>query len=231
MSRLSTRGVIYRLIRYSDDSAIAKVYTEDLGKLKLFVPKAFTKKGGLPAFIPGVIDLYLKENSDLNRYYGFERDPAYYKYISTHDISLRLHLVFEVLDIICQEREKDVRLWKYLLRYTEENYRKVTPYILHHLLQEAGLFFDPYVCSSCGGEGESGHVFDNEFICSNCAGKGIYIKPAVLFYIRSIPKKEIFRNMKITREQEIELIRFFCEYCQSALEQKLKSCRTLLELI
>ena len=41
MERILSEGIIYKISKYADNSAIASAYTFDYGKIKLFIPKAY----------------------------------------------------------------------------------------------------------------------------------------------------------------------------------------------
>ena len=94
MERILSEGIIYKISKYADNSAIASAYTLDYGKIKLFIPKAYSSKGGVQTFIPGEIDFLKKDTSELNKFYNFRPDTAYMEYASTPAISLRLSLAF-----------------------------------------------------------------------------------------------------------------------------------------
>ena len=47
MERILSEGIIYKISKYADNSAIASAYTLDYGKIKLFMPKAYSSKGGV----------------------------------------------------------------------------------------------------------------------------------------------------------------------------------------
>ena len=44
MERVLTDGIIYKISKYADNSAIASAYTLDYGKIKLFMPNRRNRK-------------------------------------------------------------------------------------------------------------------------------------------------------------------------------------------
>ena len=67
MERVLSEGIIYKISKYADNSAIASAYTYGYGRIKLFMPKAYSSKGGVQTFIPGEIDFLKKDTSELNK--------------------------------------------------------------------------------------------------------------------------------------------------------------------
>ena len=65
--------MFYKLLNFADSSAIGFAFTEEHGKLKFFINRAFTKKGSIYKIIPGEIDFLKKENTDLNKFYNWTK--------------------------------------------------------------------------------------------------------------------------------------------------------------
>ena len=233
MSRKSDNAIIYKLIRYQDASAIGLAFTESFGKVKLFIPKAYTKRGGVMSFVPGVLDFNHKESTDLSKYYGFAQNREYFHFIDVHDILLRLHLVFETVDILYGVDQSDERLWRLILKYSEENYRKLTPYILHHILSESGFGTDYSACCMCGGEADEGLICAEGLVCSYCTApaESMKVSKSSLFFLKNISNNRIFKNIKIARNEELELIKLLSMLAEKAADTKLRSTATLLRLI
>jgi DNA repair protein RecO (recombination protein O) len=105
--RTHSKGIFYKLLNFSDNSAVGYAFTEEYGKLKFFIDKAFTKRGSVYKLIPGEIDFLKKENTDLNKFYSFKEDLTYYYFFEYLPLYLRLYLIFEVIDMLYNIEEKD----------------------------------------------------------------------------------------------------------------------------
>lgn len=228
MSRYLTDAIIYKLHRYSDSSAIARAFTSDFGRIKLFVPKAFSKKGGLLTCFPGVLDFQVKENSDLNRFYSFTQKPEFYRFINSHEIMIRLHYIFEVLDALYQEHEKDAYLMRLITRIDETNFRKATSFIIRHMFERNGILPDFNACAECGVEDSSeGVILGGEFFCTKCRSSGIKLSGALMLFMRSAAGTEIMKNLVVTREDEAKIMDFFFSFYKLLYGKELKSVSTL----
>lgn len=233
MSREKTSAVIYKLIRYSEGSAIAFAYTRDFGRIKLFIPKAFTKKGGVVCFVPGNLD-FVKKATDLSRFYTFENDPSFYHYLNNHEIIMRLHLVYEVLDGLCQPEMPDATLYELLMKYDDTNFRKLTPYLLYFLLKRAGVMYDLSACANCGSDEEVFTVTDSGLHCAVCASQlsvSGYCDKESAYIIKSMGNSGLYKNVTVNRKQEMQVIKALAGYCSVIMEKPLKSIKTLLEVI
>ena len=114
MERILSEGIIYKINKYADNSAIASAYTLDYGKIKLFIPKAYSSKGGVQTFIPGEIDFLKKDTSELNKFYNFHPYTSYMEYASTPAVSLRLSLYFDIFDKFYELEQADTVIWTIL---------------------------------------------------------------------------------------------------------------------
>lgn len=233
MERIFAPAIIYRLIKYADQSAIALAFTPDYGKLKLFMPKAFNKKGGIMAFVPGEIDFLKKDNSDLNKLYGFRHDPSYMCYVEDPAISLRLNLLFDIIDNLYEVEQKEPVLWTLLLKFTSEPPPKVLIYTIYAMLKNTGLMFDSERCSECGNAIEdSGVLLHGQYFCEKC-GKtdGITVNSTTNLILRALSRKELYKNIKITRAGEFGALDLFVKHIQSSTGKKLKSYQSFSDMV
>jgi DNA repair protein RecO (recombination protein O) len=233
MSREKTEAIIYKLVRYSDSSAIAFAFTKDFGRLKMFVPKAYTKKGGVMCMMPGMLD-FGKKPTDLSKFYSLEHDAAYYHYLNNHEIVMRLHLVFEILDGLYEPELPDVKLFELLLKYDNENFRKITPYIIYFILKRSGVMFDLSRCHSCGTEEEVFCVSGNGLTCGVCseqAGIDSFCDKESAYIVKSMGNSALYRNVTVNRKQELQILKALGEYCGNVMEKPLKSIKTVLDII
>jgi len=233
MSREKSEGVIYKLVRYSDSSAIGFAFTKDYGKCKLFIPKAYSKKGGVICFMPGLID-FAKKNSDLNRYYGFESNIAYYHYIDNHEIILRLHLLFEILDGLYEIDMADEQLFVLLMKIDDDNFRKITAYIIYFMLRKSGVMYDLKSCSACGSDENLFTVSKDGIYCERCAEMSTlrsYCDRETAYILKSMGNSSLYRNVTVNRKQEIQLLEALVAYVEQIIERKLKSFKTLIDCL
>ena len=233
MSREKSEAFIYRIVKYSDSSAIAMAFSKDYGKLKLFVPKAYTKKGGIMAFMPGTLD-FGKKQTDLHRYYAFEPDTTYYKFINNHDIIMRLHLVFEILDGLFHTDILDDKLFDLLKKIDDTNFRKITPYIIYFMLKRSGVMFDTDSCVNCASDEDLYTVTKDGIYCSVCS-KDLSLSSCCdkesSYIIKCFGHSQLYRNLTVTRKQEIQVLTALCGYAEQILEKPLKSLKTVFEII
>ncbi len=233
MSREKTGAIIYRLVKYSDSSAIAMAFSKEFGKVKLFVPKAYTKKGGVMTFIPGLLDLGRKD-SDLSRFYSFEPDTAFYKYLNNHEIILRLHLVFEIFDGLYQIDMADERLFDLILKIDDVNYRKITPYMIYFMLKRAGLMYDTENCANCSSDEDIFTVASNGMYCPTCAKEldiDSFCDRESAYIIRCFGNAPLYKALTINRKQEIQVLSALGAYAAHVFEKPLKSLKTIMDII
>ena len=150
MERLVSDAVIYKITKYADNSAIASVYSYDYGKLKLFLPKAYSNKSGIHTFIPGELDFLKKDTTDLNKFYSFRIDTSYVEYLSTPAISLRLSLYFDIFDRLYDIEQQDNVIWTIITKYKTAEYSKINLFGIYALLKNSGHMFNFNVCAECG---------------------------------------------------------------------------------
>lgn len=233
MSREKSPSIIYRLVKYSDSSAIATAFSRDYGKLKLFIPKAYTKKGGVASFMPGMLD-FAKKQTDLCRYYCFEPDTTYYKFIDNHDIVLRLHLVFEIFDGLYHTDIKDEKLYDLLLKIDDTNFRKITLYIIYFMLRQSGVMYELDSCCNCASDENIYTVCDSGVYCDSCADQLSLQKicdKESSYIVRCFGNSSLYRNLTVTRKQEIQVLAALCAYSERVMEKKLKSLKTIFDMI
>lgn len=233
MSREKSEAIIYKLVRYADSSAIALAFTEDFGRIKLFIPKAFTKKGGVMCFMPGLLD-FGKKSSDLSKFYKFDNNTAYYHYLNNHEIIMRMHLVFELMDGLYEPEMPDKTLFDLMLKFTDKNFRKITPYILYFILKRSGVMYGLDSCSNCGSTDELYTIGDKGLFCNICADQlGItsHCDKESAYIIKCMSNSSLYKSITVTRKQELQVIKALAAYSEHVLEKPFKCLNTVLGII
>lgn len=233
MERVFIEGIIYKLIKYTDKSAIAVAYSYDYGKIKLFMPKAFTNKGGLVAFVPGEIDCLKKSNSDLNKLYAFRQFPEYMSYVENPFISLRLNLLFDIFDNLYETEQRENLLWTLLKKFKSVEPGKVLIFSIYAMLKNTGLMFDFEKCSLCGKgiEGE-GALKGGDYFCESCSPeKAFKTGFDVNLILRSLAKSSLYKNININLFQETQTLDMFVNHIESSTGKKIKSYKTFKDLM
>ncbi|MBQ3033160.1 MAG: recombination protein O N-terminal domain-containing protein [Deferribacterales bacterium] len=233
MERISTQGAIYKLIKYTDSSAIALAYTKEFGKIKLFMPKAYSGKSGVLSLIPGEIDFLKKDNSDLNRLYNFRPDPAFMSFVNEPILSLRLILVYDIFDNLYEVEQKEPILWSLITRFDKNNASSVFIFSLYALLKNSGNMFSCDFCPTCGKEvrGEAA-LFSGFYYCSNCAPEGsLLIGSDEDLILRSLSKPKLYKNIKISLHQELKVAEILVNHTEAAIGKNVKSFNTFKTLI
>lgn len=151
MALTKTNGIIYRMHRYSDNSAVITMLANGYGKLKLFAPKIVSRGKGFHLFIPGSVE-FTKRSSDLHKISYFEADPTYYWFIDDSKVNIRLMLMLEYFDICYGSEQSCDSLITLIKRYTDSNFINVTIFGLHMILKNSGYGFSIEHCASCGKE-------------------------------------------------------------------------------
>ena len=114
-----TRGIMLGSIRYSDNSSIARLYTEQFGKISLMVRhpktrKAATKKNILQPFFLVDLNLQFKETRELQQAREININPV------LHDIPFNVvkstisFFLAELLQKVIKEEEKNKNLFLFL---------------------------------------------------------------------------------------------------------------------
>lgn len=233
MERLISNGIIYKITKYADSSAIATCYTEDYGKIKLFVPKAYTKKGGIYTLIPGELDFLKKDNVELSKYYNFKPDTQYFEFATIPEISLRLNLIFDFYDKLYINEHIDKVIWHIILKFKTSDIKKLNIFALYAILKNTGNMFDFNKCSICGSEcGSTSYLFDSQVYCENCKVDNAYkIDEFTNVILRSLGKKEIYKNLTIYNRHEISIIDLFSYHVESILGYSLKSAKLFKDVV
>lgn len=233
MERVFIEGIIYKLIKYTDKSAIALAYSYDYGKIKLFMPKAFTNKGGLVAFVPGEIDCLKKSNSDLNKLYAFRQFPEYMSYVENPFISLRLNLLFDIFDNLYETEQRENLLWTLVKKFKSAEPGKVLLFSIYAMLKNTGLMFDFEQCSLCGKDiADEGALKDGLYFCETCVPeKAVKTGFDVNLILRSLAKNALYKNININLMQETQTLDMFVSHIQSSSGKKIKSYKAFKDLI
>jgi DNA repair protein RecO (recombination protein O) len=222
--------MFYKLLNFADSSAIGFAFTEEFGKLKFFINKAFTKKGSIYKIIPGEIDFLKKENTDLNKFYSFKEDLTYYYFLEYMPLYLRLYLIFEIVDLLYNLEEKDNYLFKLLLHAKEENTYKFTIYTIFYMLKKAGIHFDSERCVSCSNDfGNEAYLTNHGLYCSNCGGSN-YIRlldAEELHFFKKLNEPITFKLSVIEEKWEMHILEIMIEYIELYTSKKIKSFDSL----
>lgn len=226
MMRTQSKGMFYKLLNFADSSAIGLAFTEEYGKLKFFINKAFTKKGSIYKIIPGEIDFLKKDNTDLNKFYSFKEDLTYYYFLEYIPLYLRLYLIFEIIDTLYDLEERDSYLFKLLLHAKESNMQKFSVYTVFYMLRKNGINFSTDICDNCA------HIFKEEaylttsgLYCNNCISSG-YIKilnMEDLYLFKTINDSDAFRSFNIDEAIELHMLEIIVVYIEEYTNKKIKS--------
>lgn len=233
MERVLTDGIIYKISKYADNSAIASAYTLDYGKIKLFMPKAYSSKGGVQTFILGEIDFLKKDSSDLNKFYNFRPDTSYIEYPSTPAISLRLSLYFDIFDKFYELEQEDRVIWTILQKYKTAEYSKINLFSIYALLKNTGHMFNFSECSSCGEKIiEQGALYNGNYYCQKCApAESFFTTGYVNTVLRAFANQELYKNLKVSIYDELSVLDLFVYHIESITGNFLKSYKLFKELI
>jgi recombinational DNA repair protein (RecF pathway) len=145
---------------------------------------------------------------------------------------IRLHFIFEVMDALYQEREKDGYLMKLITKIDNTNFRKAASFTVRHIFEKNGVLPDFNVCAGCGDENSiEGYVLGGEYFCGICRHSGIRVSGSVMLFMKSAQVSELMKNLIINRENETEIISFFAQFYKSLYGKELKSASTLSFLL
>ncbi|MDR0454573.1 MAG: recombination protein O N-terminal domain-containing protein [Deferribacteraceae bacterium] len=235
MKSLNTPAIIYRLTRYSDNSAIALAFSPEYGKLKLFMPNAYSKKGGFMTLTPGNLTFIMKDTSDLHRFVAFSHNPAYHYYSQTPEIIVRLNICFDFFEHLFHSGEQCRIFWEMCLKYSEDNCRKAGLYTIYRLMKEAGVMFD--LKCKCGSAQGDILLKDGELFCGKCGvsqspEEGIPISGKMYSNLLAFPQNELFKNINFTHEEELKLLMLFNNHLSvvSGKNKMLKSVSVFISM-
>ena len=230
--KVSASGIIYKTFNYSDKSAISIAYTKEFGKIKLFMNKIYSKKGGIFKFIPGEIVFKKKDESDLHKFYQFNQYTSYFHFIDIPDIYLRLHLIFEIYDILNEVEIPYPYFWNLLLNLNKTNFSKGTIYIILNLIENAGIMFDVNICNKCGKTLNSAYITKTGVCCLNCSKNSyILLSEQELALIKNAFYPEIFKKTEISTEEEKNILNFLVSYINQTENVKIKGLKILRDLL
>lgn len=229
MRRVVSKGIIYKVIKYSDSSAIAFTFLKDFGKTKLFINRAFTKKKGLIKFIPGEIDFQKKDNSDLNKCFDIRYDTSKSLFIENPELFVRLNIVFNIIDILYHDQEDDGTLFRYICSLNEKNMSRWSIYVINYILKRQGIGKDYEICEKCGIKLGEIVLQGGEYLCKRCGGDGLYLNNRCTGILQKIDKKE-FKKLNIFKEDEILILELLISYLESISSKKVNGLLLLKEL-
>lgn len=233
MERILSEGIIYKINKYLENSAIVSVYTLEYGKIKLFINNVYSNKGGIQALMPGEIDFLKKDTSELNKFYNFRPDPSYIDYATTPAIALRLSLYFDIFDKFYEIEQPDRVIWTILKKYKTSDYSKINVFGIYAILKNTGNMFSYNICSNCGNNiGENGALKHGLYYCDKCMpaesfSTGGYINTI----LRSFSNQELYKNMTINIYNELSVLDLFAYHIEYVTGNILKSYKLFKELI
>ncbi|KAA0259471.1 hypothetical protein FHQ18_00930 [Deferribacter autotrophicus] len=227
MGRVKTEAIIYKLLNYSDRSAVGFLFSKEFGLIKAFISRAFGKKGGIFKFLPGTVDLLLKENSELHKFYGFEQNVKYYFFIENPYILMRLNLIFSLLDEFGLDSEHNEMLWKMILSIRENNIYKSTIFITYFILKHSG-FLPEMNCHECGKKKNLFLEDDGTIKCKNCcSGTGIAIENELVNLFELLQDVKKYKVTMVDRKIE----RLYMNFIKNIVNQTLKKEIKVFEML
>jgi len=229
LRRVVSKGIIYKIIKYSDASAIAFSFLKDYGKTKLFINRAFTKKKGLNKFLPGEIDFLKKDNSDLNKCYDIRYDTSKSLFIENPEVFVRLNIVFNIIDILYHDEEHDDTLFRYIYSLNEKNMSRWSIYIINYILKRQGIGKDYDICEKYGNKLDKIVLQGGEYLCKKCGDDGIHLNNSCTGILQKVYKNE-FKDLNIFKEDEISILEFLLTYLESVTFKKINGLSILKEL-
>lgn len=232
MHRIVSEGAIYKVHRYSDNSAIGYCFFREFGKLKLFIPKMFSSKGGVTKILPGEIDFLKKEHSDLNKFYGIRYNTSKMFFVEDVSIFLRLNLIFAVFDVLYPEGEADGELYNLIMCVDSKNLKRAGIYILSYMLKNQGFFPQVNSCGVCGETIKTTlGLSEMEIVCDKCLEEKDFclnLRQTEIFL--SIFSREKFRNLDISDEDELKVLLFIVKYTEKITGRKINGNNYLLTI-
>lgn len=235
MKRISSNGIIYKYTIYSDSSCIASVFTEEFGKLKLFMPKAFTKRSGIVKFIPSTLDILRKDNSDLFKLYSYSPHAKYISFLEVPEISIRLNLIFDIIDSLLPLDESYEYLYKLILNINKENVHKAIIYIIYIVFKISGSLPSFYTCRVCNNEINSlSFYLEGDIICDKCVGgkkSHTPISEEINIILKALKCNSTYKNIVIDKTQEDHVLQLFVQHVEVVTSKKLKSFKSFRELL
>ncbi|MGA1845688.1 DNA repair protein RecO [Deferribacter abyssi] len=227
MNRVKTEAIIYKLLTYSDRSAIGFLFTREYGVIKVFISRAFGKKGGVFKFLPGTVDFLLKESSGLHKFYGFEPNIKYYFFIENPYILVRLNLIFKLLDEFGLDYEHNNLLWKMILGIRNDNIYKSTVYITYFILKHSG-FLSEINCYECGKKRDLLLQDDGTVKCKKCcAGTGIVIEDKIVDLFKLLENARKYKATHIDKRLE----KLYMNYIKNVVTQTLKKSFKVFDIL
>lgn len=219
MSVLKSKGIIYKIVKYSEKSAICFVYTEDRGKLKLFLSDAFGKNRSILKLIPAEITYRYKDTTDLHKLFSIEYFTEFMFFHENPDLYLRLNLLFEIIDIVIHDDTNSMEIWHYITKINEKNFIKGVLYIIYYILVTFDILHQNG-CIICGGD-------YNGTICPEC------------FEItKDLDNIEILGCIKSGKEfkkciveSDVNILKFFNRLIERDYGKGLKSLQAIVDLL
>jgi DNA repair protein RecO (recombination protein O) len=140
---ITTRGIVFQTLPYSDSTVIAKIYTENFGLRSYLINAAHSKKSGTKARLLQPLSLieisaYEKEKKTLNRVKEIRNELPLNSCLSRPE---KMALIFFINDILrhsVKEEEKNPLLFEFLhssIQVLELEERNVANFHISFLIQ------------------------------------------------------------------------------------------------
>lgn len=236
-----TRGIVFHTIRYSETSAVVKIYTEEFGLMSFLVKGLYSRKSHLRAAMFGhlaLLDLIVerRENKSLHyiREVGLNRSvPDFHDSISRNAIVLYIN---ELLYKCIREEECNKPLFRFIitaLQYLGNKELPVQAFHLLFMLKLTGfLGFSPRLAKT-----DAGSFFDME--------EGLFLdsEPLHRYYISGRPAAALeqlqfldygdLKEFRISLEVRDELLDRLLDYYRLHIPDmgEMKSVKVLQELL
>jgi len=216
------------MMMYSYKSAIATAFSLSHGKIKLFINKAYSKRGGISKMLPGDLDFLKKSSSDLNKFYAFYQNIGMSHFLESSPVYLRMNLIFEVFDMFYGLDIPDEQLWRLLMNVTTINIRKSSIYISDYILSDSGFRDNFIFCPSCDRHMNEGFMENGRIFCRNCSkGNGFYIDEKLVEIFNALNDKDLYKKLFVRSDVEMRYWDFFQKYFYEITGKKLKTLDTM----
>jgi DNA repair protein RecO (recombination protein O) len=179
-----SQGIVVKSTRYSESSAIVKIYTRQYGMLSFLIPGAYSKKSQLKAALLQPLqilelDFYYTENKNLYKIKEAKTARVLNNIHFERNRSANALVVSELIHKCIQEEEQNVELFAFLIQCIElldDEKRNISNFLLMYLLHfskyigffpsdnytPSNPYFDLYEGRFKSGSGINKYLIDEE---------------------------------------------------------------------
>lgn len=248
MAIINAEAIVLKSHPLSESDLIVTLFTKEVGKVRVVAKAARRLRGKFGGALEPLshvrVDFYEREHRELAYLSRCELEETFFDLQADYAFQVSCAYWIEVLDLFCQDREANPKVFRLILALLNSRKRgvpssKLMPYFNFWILRLAGFLPGLETCCQCGSplEKQNGGRFfqpEKRVYCMNCRARGGLrlwgeeIMLAKLFLVQPITRIDGQRRFK---EQSFDSLNSILEpLILQVVERPIRSLGLLREL-